>query len=235
MQQIHLFSSRRSIFTLIELLIVIAIIAILAALLLPALNKARESARKTECANNISQIMKAHFNYSIDYNGYLTVKTYREGNSLLWSQILIADKYASEKIINCPTNLPETNGGWFYRTYAMYRSDTGFFNDNYKDEIGSFYVRPSKDDYHYYALNRMRHPTTLLMITDSRTHTGTNKGKGYTFFNPMPNGLEGQTSLSHGDLAVCGYADGHVVPLNKTQLKQAKFNKIVINNTQISI
>ena len=63
---------RRRAFTLVELLVVIAIIGVLIALLLPAVQAARESARRAQCANQMVQLTIAVLNYEMSHGAYPT-------------------------------------------------------------------------------------------------------------------------------------------------------------------
>ena len=86
---------KKSGFTLIELLVVVAIIAILAAMLLPALSKARDRARQAVCTGNMKQLGTACFMYTNDYDGYLPKYRGTGGSDPTWYDSCILGKYVN--------------------------------------------------------------------------------------------------------------------------------------------
>lgn len=95
---------RQKAFTLIELLVVISIIALLVAILLPALSRAREQARRLLCANNVRQMMTSIAMYDADF-GAVPQGKYNQPNSIRIGAYALKHSYGvSVKIAHCPSS-----------------------------------------------------------------------------------------------------------------------------------
>jgi len=98
-------TSRKSGFTLVEIMIVVAIIGLLAAIAVPAFMKARKNAQRSACQNNLRLIDSSKDTWAIDYGG-------TNGSAVTWDQLCVYMKDLTNKTF-CPaasgTNRSPTN------------------------------------------------------------------------------------------------------------------------------
>ncbi len=228
-------------FTLVELLVVIGIISVLIAMLLPALNKARESAQRISCASNLRQVAMAWIAYTSDYKGVLPLVSANRWDS----SIPAADNYLWPSMLKPYVNDKTPN-------YLPYRPSDGV-NPHGVFECPGFTNISSAASYVTYAMPlygvggaygwswapayrrtvQIKEPAERLLFADSLApvsqRPASGELRGWYYLNmpgstPTPPvgdfSAQSYVAYRHGHLANVAFCDGHVSAMSWEQLER---------------
>ncbi len=228
------FAGQKHAFTLIELLVVIAIIAILAAMLLPALQSAREKARQARCLSNIRQMGITHHFYANDYDGFspLAVRhpsTSASGHDLRYHHFFLLfnlgynwghkglvagdPQFASALCPSWPPmspahprfDRPLTSYGVIHaQNETMRQYYDGYHSRNFV--VGTISATPVQSD--FLRIWNLRNPQDNIYLVDSVQSATSLNTRQYTLW--QPNVANQSPHFRHGGLCNVFFADGHV-------------------------